>query len=164
VLGRARRHLEELVNDRIGGKGLIYEIAVADVRKTAPLKRSMRVLQSMLGIVVIGATVVGAAVAIGDHDAAILFGFAAGTALAAGSAGYSYWHMLISARETDKILARQGLDDRNGVWLPADLYREAMSTRHGGELEQETLERVLRAGIAVQLTQQSGCTFRRLRH
>ncbi len=148
VLGRARRHLEELVNDSIGGKGLIYEIAVADVRKTVPLMRSMRVLQSMLGIVVVGATAVGAVVAIRDHNAAILLGFCAGTALAAASAGYSYLHMLISGRETDKVLARQGLDDRSGVWLSADLYREAMETKQGGELEQEALERLLRDGIA----------------
>jgi hypothetical protein len=102
----------------------------------------------MLGVVVVGATAVGAAVAIRDHNTAILLGFAAGTALAAASAGYSYRHMLISARETDKVLARQGLDDRNGVWLPADLYRRAMEAGRGGELEQETLERLLRDGIA----------------
>lgn len=148
VLGQARRHLEELVNYRIGGKGLIYEIAVADVRKTAPLKRSMRVLQSMLAVVVVGATVIGAIVALRDHDKAILLGFAAGTALAAASAAYSFRHMHISARETDKVLARQGLDDRNGVWLPGDLHREALKARHSGELEQETLERLLRNGIA----------------
>jgi hypothetical protein len=147
VLGTARRHLEELVNDRIGGKGLIYEIAVAEVRKSAPLKWSVRVLQSLLGVVVIGATAVGAKVAVDDHDTPILLGFVAATCLAATSAGYSYWHMLISAREADKVLARQGLDDRNSIWLPAELHRQAMEARRGGELEQETLERLVRSGI-----------------
>jgi hypothetical protein len=147
VLGIARRRLEELVNRRIGGKGLIYETAVAEVRKSPPLKRSVRVLQSLLGVVVVGATAVGAVVAINDHNTSILIGFVAGSALAAGSAGYSYWHMLISGRETRTALAKQGLDDRNAVWLPARLYYEVVKAKHRGEFEQETVERLIRSGI-----------------
>jgi hypothetical protein len=147
VLGTARRHLEDLVNVRVGGKGLIYETAVAEVRKSAPLVWSVRLLQSLLGVVVIGAFVVGLKVAIDDHEPWILIGFALATTLSAASAGYSYWHMLISGREADKVLSEQGLDDRRAVWIPADLHREAIKAKRGGELEQQALERLLRGGI-----------------
>jgi hypothetical protein len=147
VLGTARRRLEELVNYRIGGKGLIYETAIAEVRKSPPLKRSMRLLQSLLGVVVIGATAVGTIVAVNNHNTPILLGFVAGTILAAGSAGYSYWHMFISGKATRATLAKQGLDDRNAVWLPARLHSEVMKAKRCSELEQEVLERLIRSGL-----------------
>lgn len=47
VLGTARRHLEDLVNEGLGGKALIYETAVAQIRQTSPLVRSVRLLQDI---------------------------------------------------------------------------------------------------------------------
>lgn len=146
VLGTARRQLEEMVNDELGGKGLIYETAVAVVRKSSPLVRSVRLLQSLLGLVVVGATTVATVVASSERPL-ILVGYCAGTALAAGSALYSYIHMLGSAGEAKAILARQGLDDRQGVWLPGGLYDEAMQVKQKDEMERETILRLLRRGL-----------------
>jgi hypothetical protein len=55
VIGTARRHLEDLVNQAVEGKGLIYETAVAQVRQVPPLVHSMRLLQSLLGLIVLAA-------------------------------------------------------------------------------------------------------------
>ena len=147
VIGTARRHLEDLVNDRVGGKGLIYETAVAQIRQVPPLSRSMRMLQSLLGLIVLCATVAAAIVAVNDDDWRILVGFCGATLLAAISALYSFLHMHQSARQTDLKLAEQGLDDERMIWIPGELYREARSQAPGEELERQTFDRLIRSSL-----------------
>ena len=79
VLGCTRRRLEDLVNSEIGAKGLVYETAVAQIRQVNPLVRSVRFLQALLGVVVLGAFAVATAVAFRDHDTLILVGYLCGT-------------------------------------------------------------------------------------
>src|SRR5258708_7629895 len=57
VVGATRRRLEDLVNAAIGGKGLVYETAVAQIRQVNPLVRSVRVLQASMGLIVAAATI-----------------------------------------------------------------------------------------------------------
>jgi len=148
VLGSARHRLEDLVNAEIEAKGLIYETAVAQIRQVPPLASSVRFLQTLLGLVVLGATVVATIVAFRDHSALIRVGYIAGTLLAMLSAFYSYVHMLRTPTIAAEKLAEQGLDDRRLVWISSALYEEATAASLHGELDRQAFERLLRAGIA----------------
>lgn len=148
VIGTSRRYLEDLVNEAVGGKGLIYETAVAQIRQAPPLVRSMRLLQSLLGLTVLAATAGAAIVAIRDHNSLVLVSYVLATALAAASALYSFVHMHRSAEETSIKLAEQGLDDKRMIWIPGDLYRDARETAQSDELERQTFERLIRLGLA----------------
>ena len=104
VLGMGRLALEQRVNRTIGGKGLIYESVLADIRKQAPLVHSVRLLQAvvpLVTVVVIGAGTVAAA----DEGGLVVLAFVAGTSLAAASAAYSYAQMLQTPR-----LAREHIE------------------------------------------------------
>jgi hypothetical protein len=148
VLGSARHRLEDLINAEIEAKSLIYETAVAQIRQVPPLASSVRFLQTLLGLVVLGATVVATIVAFQDHSALIRVGYVAGTLLAMLSALYSYVHMLRTPRIAAEKLAEQGLDDRRLVWISSALYEEATAASLHGELDRQTFERLLRAGVA----------------
>ena len=150
VLGNARRRLEDLVNDELGAKGLVYETAVAQIRQVTPLVRSVRYLQGLLGVVVLGATVAASVIAFRDHDALISVGYVVGTLLAAASAGYSYLHMLHTPRIAAEKLAKQGLDDERLVWISSALFEEAQEAAKGGELQREMFERLIRQGLSKQ--------------
>lgn len=150
VLGGARRRLEDLVNDELGAKGLVYETAVAQIRQVKPLVRSVRYLQGLLGVVVIGATVVASVVAFRDHDALIIVGYVTGTTLAAASATYSYLHMLRTPRIAGEQLAKQGLDDERLIWISSELFEEAQKAAKDGELQREMFERLIRQGLSKQ--------------
>ncbi|HET9593330.1 MAG TPA: hypothetical protein VFP17_10475, partial [Solirubrobacterales bacterium] len=89
VLGCARRRLEDLVNSELEAKGLVYETAVAQIRQVNPLVRSVRLLQGLLGLVVLAALIVATVVAVREHDSLILVGYSCGTLLAILSFGYS---------------------------------------------------------------------------
>lgn len=148
VLGSARRRLEDLVNDQLGVKGLVYETAVAEIRQVKPLVHSVRLLQALLGAVVIGATSAAAVVAFHDHSTLIRVAYVAGTALAIGSAGYSYLHMLRTPRITGEKLAEQGLDDERLIWISSDLFDNAQKAARSGELQRQTFERLIRQGLS----------------
>ena len=64
VLGAARRRLEDLVNTGLDAESLIYETAIAEIRQKSPLVLSVRVLQTMLGLLVSATLVVGCVVAL----------------------------------------------------------------------------------------------------
>lgn len=147
VLGGARRRLEDLVNDQIGAKGLIYETAVAQIRQVKPLSNSVRLLQGLLGAVVIGAAVVATVVAFEDSTL-IRVAYLTGTALAIASAVYSYVHMLVTPKITEEKLDQQGLDDRRLVWIASDLFDEARKAAIGNEIERQTFERLIRQGLS----------------
>jgi len=148
VLGSARRRLEDLVNDQLGTKGLIYETAVAQIRQVRPLVSSVRYLQGLLGAVVIGATIVASVVAMEDHNLLIGVGYAVGTMLALVSAAYSYAHMLRTPQITAEKLAQQGLDDDRLVWISSELFEEAQGAARGEELQRQTFERLIRLGLS----------------
>lgn len=154
VLGMARRRLEDLVNDQLGAKGelgakaLIYETAVAQIRQVKPLVHSVRMLQGLLGVVVIGATAVATIVALNDHSALIRVGYVVGTILAMASAGYSFFHMRRSAKVAHEKLAEQGLEDERLVWISANLFNEARRAAKDGEMERQTFERLIRLGLS----------------
>jgi hypothetical protein len=148
VLGGARRRLEDLVNDQLGEKGLVYETAIAQIRQVPPLANSIRLLQGLLGAVVIGATAVATVIAFQDHSALIRVAFLLGTAVAIASALYSYVHMLRTPAICAEKLAKQGLDDDRLVWIPSALFDEALEAADKGELQRQTFERLIRLGLS----------------
>lgn len=148
VLGGTRRRLEDLVNEQIGGKGLVYETAVAQIRQVPPLANSIRLLQGLLGVVVLGATAVATVVAVRDHNALILIAFLLGTAVAMASALFSYVHMLRTPTICAEKLAEQGLDDERLVWISSDLFDEAVDAAERGELQRQTFNRLIRLGLS----------------
>src|SRR4029077_7956434 len=75
VLGRARLLLEDLVNDSLDERALIYETAVAKIRQRRPLVLRVRVLQGMLGAVTAAAMVAGFVVAARSDSAWIEHGY-----------------------------------------------------------------------------------------
>jgi hypothetical protein len=111
VLGAARAALEARVNQRLASSALIYESAVAPIRKRPPLVGSVRVLQAVSGVAVAGAVVAGLIVAFDDQPAAVSAGVSSLTLLTAISAGLSYRDMLRSwpaaAAHLEAELARE---------------------------------------------------------
>lgn len=94
VIGVTRRRLENLVNAELGEqKGLVYETVVAEIRKKPPFVVGVRLLQTMLGLVALGATILAAKVALDGHNALVIVGFAAGTSVAYVSAVWSFVDM-----------------------------------------------------------------------
>ncbi len=150
VLGTARRRLEDLVNDQLGAKGLVYETAVAQIRQVEPLARSVRLLQGLLGAVVIGATAVATVIAFQDHSTLVRVGYLAGTVMSIASAGYSYLHMLQTPKITAEKLAEQGLDKDRLVWVSAEVFDIAKKAGRGAELERQTFERLIRQGLSAE--------------
>lgn len=148
VIGTTRRRLEDLVNNEVGGDGLVYESTVAPIRKTPPLSHSMRFFQSLIFLIGMVATVAGAIVAVRAHNALILTAFSLATFLASISCFYSYLHMQKSGDVTTARLRKEGLGDRCGVLIPVSLYREARNNALPDETESETFERLLRATLA----------------
>jgi hypothetical protein len=148
VLGVARRRLEDLVNAQIGQKALIYETAVAQIRQIPPLVNSVRLLQGLLGAIVLGATGVAVVVAFRDHSTLVRVAFVIGTAVAIASAVYSYLHMLRTPPVCAEKLAEQGLDDERLVWIPSALFDQALEAAEKGELERQTFERLIRKGMS----------------
>jgi hypothetical protein len=148
VLGGARRRLEDLVNEHLEAKGLIYETAVAQIRQVPPLANSIRLLQGLLGVVVLGATGVATVIAFQDHDALIIIGYLLGTVVAMASALYSYLHMLRTPAICAEKLAEQGLDDDRLVWVSSVLFDEVLEAADSGELQRQTFERLIRRGLS----------------
>jgi|GEM_PF-4815350 len=147
VLGVARQRLEDLVNDQLGAKGLIYETAVAQIRQVKPLSNSVRLLQVLLGAVVLGAVVVATVVAFRDNTL-IRVAYVTGTALAAASALYSYVHMLRTAKITRDKLRQKDLEDKRLVWISGDLFAEGQKASKGDEVDRQTFERLIRQGLS----------------
>lgn len=148
TIGVTRRRLEDQVNAELGGeKGLVYETAVAEIRKKTPLVFGVRLLQTMLGLVALGATVLAAVVALDGHNGLVICGFAAGTIVTFVSALWSFVDMRRSERETLKMLDRQNLGGDRLVWIPEDLFQKAQRQAQPGELERETFIRLVQTGL-----------------
>lgn len=147
VLGGARRRIEDLVNEQLGAKGLVYETAVAQIRQVPPLVNSVRLLQGLLGAIVLTATAVALVIAFQDHSTWIRVAFLLGTAVAIASALYSYAHMLRTPEICAEKLAEQGLDDKRLVWISSNLYDQAMQSAERDELQRQTFERLIQAGL-----------------
>lgn len=96
VTGAAREVLEERLAD-LGVPGLIYERAVAGIRKRPPLVTSVRALQVLLGSGAIALTVVAAVFAFDDHHHwTLAVAYLAVTLPTLAVAATSYLHMLRS--------------------------------------------------------------------
>jgi hypothetical protein len=139
VVGTTRRYLEDLVNHELRGEGLVYESAVAGIRKATPLVRSVRVPQAAIGwavwIVVDGVRLL------------MTIGFVLATTVAFASAAPSYRDMLRSGSEATDRLREHGLGRNHLVWIPPDLYWAALQTRSAGELEGDTFIRSLERSL-----------------
>jgi hypothetical protein len=110
VIGAARELLERRVGAAIGGYGLIYETAVAPIRKRAPLVAGVRLVQMTSGLIIAAAVGVGAAVAFEDQPVSVELGFTILTGMALASAVLSYRDMLrsgpVASRELEAALER----------------------------------------------------------
>lgn len=107
VVGKAREVLEERVNEILDAEALVYEVAVADVRKHGLLAASVRMLQG-LGVALVAATlVVGIAVVVRDHPWYVQVGFFLGTGAALATAALAFVGMLRSGK-----IAEDKIDER----------------------------------------------------
>jgi hypothetical protein len=109
---------------------------------------SVRLLQGLLGTVVVGATALATVVAIEDHAWLVLLGYLGGTILAMASTWLSYRDMLRSEGVAHEKLAEQGLDDERLVWISSALFSEVVKAAERGELERQTFERLIRRALA----------------
>lgn len=117
VTGAARQVLEERVQQLTGSPALIYELAVAPVRKRRPLVGSVRLLQ-MLSVAVLASVVAtGAVVAFNDRRWYETAGFVVGTLVAAASAFLSYRDMLRSGEVASRQI-REALSSAGGRGTP----------------------------------------------
>jgi hypothetical protein len=147
VLGRARLLLEDLVNDSLGERALIYETTVAKIRQRRPLVLSVRVLQTMLGAVTAGAVVAGFVVALRSDSAWIERGYIVVTALACASFVFSYRHMYMAERVTEATLKEEGFSDDRPLWVSRDVHSEVLAKRRPDEAPRQTAERLLRDAL-----------------
>ncbi len=113
VLGKARGLIEQRVNALVGGKALIYETAVAEVRQQGLLVVSVRMLQGLAICLVAAVVVVGTFVAFEDHPWYTQVGYVVATAGALVTAAVAYLGMLKSDQIAEaKIGARLKSDRR----------------------------------------------------
>ena len=105
VTGAARRRLEALVNDDLGGHALVYETFVAGVRKRPPLVGSVRLLQVVSGAAELAAIVASTVIAFGEPDLWVAGTYSAITAAAGAAAVMSYRDMLRSSEVADRALS-----------------------------------------------------------
>jgi hypothetical protein len=109
VTGAARAALEDRVAKGLGGRhGLIYEYAVADIRQTEPLRRSVRLLQGLSFVVLGGVVVTANVIALeGGRLWYVQAGSLLGTALGLWSAIASWRDMMRSG-----AIARRRIEAR----------------------------------------------------
>ena len=105
VLGAAREQLESRANALLGERALIYESVVAPIRKRSPLVASVRILQWLSGLVVLGVVVVGTAIAFDGHPALVEWGYTVLTTATLASVALSYSAMRRSGKEAARQIA-----------------------------------------------------------
>jgi len=97
VTGAARAAVEDRLAEALGDRrGLIYEYAVAPVRRSGPLVRSVQVLQAMTGLALLAVIGVGLVAAFEGRAWYIEVGFVIGTIFGLLSVALSYRDMLRS--------------------------------------------------------------------
>ena len=107
VLGMGREHIERRVNGLLGHDALIYETALAPVLKRPPLSRGIRLLQLLVGVVIVAIAVVGTIVALDDQPLGVTVAYFGATVAALAAAVVSYRTMLQAPRvATQEIAAR----------------------------------------------------------
>ena len=147
VMGRARLLLEDLVNDNLTERALIYETAVAKIRQRPPLNRSVRFLQMMLGLVTASAVLAGFVIAIHSQDAWVEIGYIGATALTLFSFFFSFFHMRRAESITKDILKEEGFTDDRPLWISGQLHSEVISAGKPDEVPRQTTERLLREAL-----------------
>jgi hypothetical protein len=105
VVGAARGVLERRVNQALGTTALLYETAIAPIRKRPPLVTSVRLLQAATAAAVIATVLFSLAVAYDDQSAALSIGFTVLIAVELLSAGLSYRDMLRSVSVASAALS-----------------------------------------------------------
>jgi hypothetical protein len=90
VLGAARAALETRIEQLVGERALLYESAVAPIRKRAPLVGSVRVMQGLVAAAVAAVVGTGAVVAFQDQPLVVELGFCVFTASGLLSLTLSY--------------------------------------------------------------------------
>jgi hypothetical protein len=106
VTGAARKRLEDLLARRLGAHALIYEYAVAPIRKESSLKGSFRLLQSLVGVVIAAILVVGAWIALDDQRWYVTVAYVVATFASALSAGWSFVQMRSAGDVASESLAK----------------------------------------------------------
>lgn len=108
VLGAARKKLEEVLNERAGGAGLVYESAVSPIRQRPPLVGSVRGLQSLVLVLTLGG-LVGSTIIAFERSAAVWAPYVIATGLALAVACASYRDMMrsgpVAAAAVDEFLS-----------------------------------------------------------
>jgi hypothetical protein len=147
VMGRARLLLEDLVNDDLNERALIYETAVAKIRQRPPLNRSVRLLQTMLALVAVAAVVAGFVIAIRGQDAWVEIGYIGATFLALVSFSFSFFHMHRAESVTEDTLKKEGFTDARPLWISGQLHDKVLAAGKPGEVPRQTAERLLREAL-----------------
>lgn len=113
VLGAARMAVEGRMASEFGDDGLTYELHVADIRQERPLVTSVRILQALTSLVILGAVAWGIYEALSEDEAGVVAAFYVTTALGALSAIFSYRDMLRSGRvATERLRLGERLSSR----------------------------------------------------
>lgn len=107
VTGAARARLETLLARRLSEHALVYEHAVAPIRKHDPLRRSFRLLQAIVGAIVAGIVVAGGWIAIDDGRWYFVAAYFTATCVSAISAGWSFAQMRSAGDVASAELARR---------------------------------------------------------
>ncbi len=113
-MGAAREALERRLTATLGTHALIYEMAVAPIRKRTPLVASVRVLQALTAVIVIGLVAAGGVIAFDDQPLGVKVGFSLLTATTLVSAALSYRDMLRSgAVASDALVFSKDHDNQD---------------------------------------------------
>lgn len=109
VIGAARALLERRIAVALGESALIYETAIAPIRKRAPLVGSVRILQGVSAVAIVAAIVATLAVAVEDQPMSVSIGVSLAVVATLVSALASYRDMLRSS-----VVAREELSRMPG--------------------------------------------------
>jgi hypothetical protein len=149
VLGAARRRLEELVNVELSRPGLIYESAVAGIRKELPLSRGNRALQVSLAVVGVAMIIGTAYVArLLSDNIWIAISYAVVTLTAGVPAFASYSDMIGSEQMAHRKVAERFSGDERAVWISGRLYDQVIARTAEGESSQSAVEELLESGLS----------------
>jgi hypothetical protein len=129
VLGAGRATLEEQLAARLGARALIYEHAVAPVRKRPPLVRSIRALQLAIGALILPLLAAGTYVALeGQRSWPVPVAYFTITTVAALVAAMSYRDML---RAGPVAREQFGRSIAGGSWAAAGHGETSPASRAG---------------------------------
>jgi hypothetical protein len=104
VLGAARRVLERRIAEIVGRPVLIYELAVAPVRRERPFGAGVRIMNVATGLVVVGAVAAGIVVAAEGQRWYWEVAFVSTTLISGVSFLASFWDMHRAANDAQRLI------------------------------------------------------------